>query len=262
MTMCIRVAPVCTGIALTSGVAIAGPDWTELDDAGGLPETAQVVQVGTLQTISGSLTGRGDDFRGNGQFEDFEDVYLIEIKDVEQFLAETDGTISGGATFPTALYLFDLNGNGILGNVVSPNIPAADRGFSGSLLGPMSDDGSGAEVPDPGMYFLAIAGQSNPPVNEQGVEIFSFDSVDEISGPDGPTGGPYDSRGESPNGKGGIEIGGWEGEGETGSYVIALRGVCGVADPQPVPALSTLGLGSVAGLMGAGGLFVLRRRSA
>jgi len=246
-----------------ASAAVAGPDWTENTDAGSIPETAQTVGVIELQTITGQLIGRQSPARGGIDVEDFEDVYLIEIKDVEEFLAETDGSISGGATFPTALYLFDNDGTAILGNVESPNSGGKEdsRGtfLGGSFLGPQSDDGTGAAVPAPGMYFLAIAGPSNPPVNGDGDEIFDFDFFGETSGPDGPAAGGGTPRGEGSEPD--IDLGGWEGEGETGSYVIALRGVCGVAQPEAVPGLSGPALASLAGLMGVGGFFFIRRRN-
>ncbi|MEC9373721.1 MAG: hypothetical protein VYC34_07750, partial [Planctomycetota bacterium] len=205
----------CAAVILGSGAAaLAGPDWIEGGDAGSSPGTAQAPAVAGLRSIAGSLTGFDVPLRGDG---DFEDVYLIEIKDVDSFIAETDGSLDGGsAEFQSLLFLFDLQGNAIIGNVQSPGIDRGGTGTFGSRLEPGANDGTGAMVPGPGLYYLAICGGGNFPRDQNQVPLFDFDSFGEISGPDGG-GGKNDGV-----------ISGWEGPGETGNYLIFLEGVSGL----------------------------------
>ncbi|MHC4416773.1 MAG: hypothetical protein ACYS0G_16000 [Planctomycetota bacterium] len=104
----------------TTVMATAGPAWVEPDDddAGSLPEEAQVTSGGDLLiTISGSLDG---DVGAAGQ-PDFEDMFLIRIVDPLNFSATT-AFLPGSTEFDSRLYLFEFNGAlvttglGLLGN--------------------------------------------------------------------------------------------------------------------------------------------------
>ena len=82
----------------------------------------------------------------------------------------------------------------------------------------MSTDGTGVQIDQPGVYFLAISEVSNVPLSGTG-PIFQFIEPFEISGPDGP--GGNDS------------IDGWTGNAVAngGNYTIFLDGVI----PLPTP---------------------------
>jgi hypothetical protein len=102
-----------SSIAVAALMASAGANtWDETADGGGdagdLPATAQVVSgSGPLTAITGNL-GASD-----------VDMYQIIICDPLIF----EATTVGGATFDTQLWLFDLNGNGVLHNDDDPLIP-------------------------------------------------------------------------------------------------------------------------------------------
>ena len=93
--------------------AFAGPIWCESfgpADAGPTTGTAQETQgVGPLGAIDGELNGPGD----------LEDVYEITIPPgTILFRAHTDvaGVAGFLSTFDTQLFLFDVNGFGLLAN--------------------------------------------------------------------------------------------------------------------------------------------------
>jgi hypothetical protein len=102
-----------SSIAIAALIASAGAQtWDETanggGDAGDLPATAQVVSgSGSLTAITGNL-GASD-----------VDMYQIIICDPLNF----EATTVGGATFDTQLWLFDLNGNGVLHNDDDPVVP-------------------------------------------------------------------------------------------------------------------------------------------
>jgi hypothetical protein len=109
-----------SSIAIAALIASAGAQtWDETanggGDAGDLPATAQVVLgSGSLTAITGNL-GASD-----------VDMYQIIICDPLNF----EATTVGGATFDTQLWLFDLNGNGVLHNdddPVGPTTPIPYR---------------------------------------------------------------------------------------------------------------------------------------
>lgn len=210
--------------------AHAGPEWTEMGDAGSLPSDAQTPMSpgdGPIAIINGNLTG---DPGGRG-VPDFEDVYRIVIKDFENFSAFIVPNVSGATTFDTQLFLFDEFGLGILGNDdVAGASPNGESGF-----GNMATDGSGAAVTQNGVYFLAISGAGNAPLNPLDEPIFNFADPFEVSGPDG----------SFPP-----ELFNWSGPGAIGEYTIQLTG----ASFLPAP--------GAAGLLALAGLSVTRRRRA
>ena len=216
--------------------ANAGPNWVEGLDAGGTPgSAANILGMGPLFTISGNLSQAF----GPG-VADLEDMFLIRITDALAFSASSQDPTT---TFDTQLWLFRfdeldplMNGLGLLGN------NDAMMGNSTSLLGPMSDDGTGIMLTE-GLYYLAISGGAGPltgrvPGAEVPViglsEIFDLATPTELSGPDGPGGA--------------FVIDSWIGEGEVGSYVIHLEGV----EFVPAP--------GAAGVLALGLLWFRRRR--
>ena len=222
------------GLACTS-TTIAGPCWVEGVDAGSLPGNKQdVMGSGSFTCIVGELTPV---VVAAGTDPDLEDLYLIQICDPEDFSAQTFQP-PGNASFDTQLWLFDLDGRGLLGS--------DDTSNTGSRIAAPSTDGTGQIIPGPGLYLLGISSKNRNPVSG-GDPIFLFDGPQEISGPDGPGGqGILDQ---------------WVGPGQHGNYVIAITGATWV-DQNCVPAASTWGLLVMAGLLAIGGTLAIRGRAA
>ena len=198
----------------------------ELGDAGdGIGGAAQIAGV-TPGAALGLITGAT-----NANEQDFVDAYRIRITDPELFLATTNG--SG---FDTMLYLFDMDGNGLLANDDSSGV------VTQSTLVGSSDDGTGITI-GVGTYILAVTGFQMDPVDLLGQAIFDIPigNLSEVSGPDGAGGGnPLDAWQDN------TVLGG----AATGSYSITLRGV------SVVPTPGVVGLAGAAGL----GMGVRRRR--
>ncbi len=202
-------------IALCTTAAQAGPEWPEIPDAGNLPGTAQpVTGNGVVTKINGQLQGIPP-LPDRGLGGDFQDMYLINIVDPNAFLASTDVLLGGFCDFPSALYLFNIDGFGIVASQgLNPGDPAA-------TINGQSTDGSGSMLVAPGLYLLAISGRSSFPLAGPDLDpIFEFVMSGEISGPDGPGGNAF--------------IEDWSGPGEIGPYSIVLQGVAFL--PLPCPA--------------------------
>ena len=206
-----------SAVLACSGMAF-GQVWNEGPDAGSLPGTAQVVVgVGTLTDIFGTTSPN-----------DLVDLYLIRIIDPVGFLAHTDPSGGGTASFDTQLWLFDASGLGILAN----DDKTGGTGFRSWLKLP-ADDGTMPVLPGVGNYYIGITGWNNDALSSGG-DIFFAATFSEVTGPDGPGAG-------SP-------LNGWSGGGANGSYQIHLVG----AEFIPAP-------GAMA-LFGLGGLLAMRRR--
>lgn len=215
------------GICIFSCVAAAGPDWIEDGDAGSTIGGAQdTTSVGLLNTIGGTLGGS-----------DQEDIYRLIIEDTDDISSPVDFGLLPGSDpkFNPALWLFDSEGFGVLGNDDDPIL-----GGPGSRLFTPSTDGVTLLLP-PGIYYLAITESGNVPLSFfEGFprggkgsleEIFAFKDLLEVSGPDG-------LGADSP-------LAAWSGgAGSFGDYGIIIT---------PTP--STIGLFSVAGFG-----FIRRRR--
>lgn len=190
-----------------------GPDMVEGGDAGSLPGSAKIASgSGPLNSIGGNLTGP---FSGLAIGIDFEDMYLIDITDATNFSASTLAIDGGSAAFDTQLWLFSAaSGNvglGLLGN------NDVEGGATGSVLGPISTDGTGVTLTN-GLYYLAISASGNVPQASGSLNIFDFVPPGlEVSGPDGPGGM--------------LPIAGWSASVGSGSYVIVLEGVSFVPTP-------------------------------
>ena len=166
----IMVATWAVALFLSTGPA-HGTSFSEVGDAGDLPAIAQVPGgVGSLDEILGRIGNPSD-----------QDMFKIFISDPANFSASTNNPGTNlSQDSDTQLFLFDVNGMGLLANDDDPtaqdvrsNIPA------GSFGGP------------PGLYFLAISIFDNDPVSAGG-EIFDNDAPplnDTIVGPSGPGGG-------------------------------------------------------------------------
>jgi hypothetical protein len=136
----------------------AGSRWTELADAGPLPETAQeTTGSGILNVITGELADNND-----------ADMYLIRIADAANFSA----TASGGSLVDPQLFLFDVTGLGVFANDDILNATVRQS----RLAAPST----------PGLYYLVVTGWNNEPNSSAG-NIFP-DDVEGVLGPTGPGG--------------------------------------------------------------------------
>lgn len=199
--------------------ACAGPEWEEpmgaLNDAGETPATAQFpAGLGAIGRIRGELSGvfPRAGLGGPVTAEDFQDVYVIFINDPQEFVATTDGALFGDATFDPSLYLFFLDGEGLLANNEAPNATPPDR----ASLPNESNDNTNVQLMRRGLYLLAIAGTGNEPVAQDpfgALRIFQFTMPFEVSGPDGP------------GGVNGLPFDDWAGQVMMGTYDIRLQGV-------------------------------------
>lgn len=207
---CLQSAVVWVAVGAAASVSLAGPDWSEVSDAGSFAGLAQSpVGIGAINTISGALSL-------GVQVPDFEDMYFIRIVDPVNFRAR----ILGGG-FDAKLYLFTPSGGSALGLLGNANGPGGENAL---LLG-AATDASGAAVPAIGDYYLSVCGAGDIPVSSGG-GIYSITGT-EISGPDGPGGALSHSA--------------WNGVGQTGEYVIELQGVVFVPAPGSVALLGGLG---------------------
>ncbi len=201
--------------------ANAGPNFVEglcpASDAGSVPGTAcnTIGGFGVLLSIAGNTAlGFGPPS---------EDMYLIFINDAANFSATTEDP---STTFDTRLWLFGLDGVGLLANDDT-------AGGQDAMLGPMSTDG--LTVITEGLHYLAISGGDGMPgldpgrfpFDGGGFPSFIFTSAFDIAGPN-PLAGP---------------VVGWTGAGQVGEYVIHLTGVSFVKVPAPgAAAVLVLGL--------------------
>jgi hypothetical protein len=174
--------------------------WNEAGDAGDLPATAQVPHgAGTLTAIAGSLLPGGD-----------ADLYLIQVVDPAAFAASTCGGITD-----TQLWLFARDGDGITFDADDPDC---------GVLSPIT----GAHVPAPGLYFLAVSAYDRDALDALGRAIWLDAPFDVERAPDGP-GAPG-------------PLAAWGGTAyEEGPYTIELAGVAwspvaigDLAAPRPV----------------------------
>ena len=138
-------------LALTAltATALAQVDWTEQGDAGDLPETAQATGTDTstpLSTISGALAA--DDV----------DMFAIYIADPSAFQAETN---TDTTDFDSQLWLFDVNGNGIV----------HDDDSAGRLRSRITNANNC--IPGPGIYYIAISRFNRDPRDCNDIAIWT-----------------------------------------------------------------------------------------
>ncbi|MBL8059880.1 MAG: PEP-CTERM sorting domain-containing protein [Chthonomonas sp.] len=190
--------------------------WTEVGDAGYLASTAQA--TGTLHASLTSITGT----RAGATANERADLYLIEIKDANSFIASTDAADGGAATFDTRLMLFRLDGTGV---VFNDDTPAG--------VGPSRINNSTSLI-TAGYYLLGIdaySGSAGP--SSAGGLIWGLGSPwTTIKAPDGA------------GAAGALTGWGTGAGGGTGTYTIALTGASAVPEPTTMAALG-LGLAAV-----------------
>jgi hypothetical protein len=184
-------------LALTAltATALAQVDWTEQGDAGDLPETAQATGTDTstpLSTISGTLDANDVD------------MFAIYIADPSAFQAETNTTTTN---FDSQLWLFDVNGNGIV----------HDDDSAGSLRSRITNANNC--IPGPGIYYIAISRWNRDPIDCDGNAIWtSASNACAVAGR---------SR-----------VASWTGSTSAGTYQIVLQGAFTAplgADPADCP---------------------------
>lgn len=236
-------------IAVLTATVLAGPIWDCKDpqEPGGTPDTSKTISgSGQLATVRCTLTGSFlADF--SGPEGDFEDMFLVRIANPGSFQMRTVDPLTGDE-FNTQIWVFDLDGRGILANSLDLSNPPF------SLMGNAANDGSGSTIVAPGLYYIAISGgdgvgPGRHPVDADGLPIFNFDpSFPElIYGPASPE-----------------PVVAWKGEGEIGDYEIEFIGVEFVPVGS-VPTITEWGAILLALLLLAAGTLVIRqhqRRSA
>jgi len=184
-------------LALTAltATALAQVDWTEQGDAGDLPETAQATGTDTstpLSTISGTLDANDVD------------MFAIYIADPSAFRAETNTTTTN---FDSQLWLFDVNGNGIV----------HDDDSAGSFRSRITNANNC--IPGPGTYYIAISRWDRDPRDCDDIAIWTrTENACAVAGR---------SR-----------VASWTGSTSAGTYQIVLRGAFTSplgADPADCP---------------------------
>jgi hypothetical protein len=225
---------------LACGAATAG--WVESGDAPeGVPGHQVTVGVGALTSISGVLNRPGGDHT---------DTYCIRVTDVSLFYATTkiffggSATNQGGLNEDTRLWLWDMNGNVLLGNddVNSAGLggdtlasflsdPSTFGAFTlGELVNPSA---AGVALAAGTTYLLSISEFSNDPDDAAGVDQVNLGSdFDALHGKNVASGAFHH----------------WENAADTDiiTYNIALQG----AEYCLVPAPGALALVGLAGLAG------------
>ncbi len=171
-------------------------------DAGGLPNTAQIVE----QRVN---LDDGDDIleiRGSINPADDEDMYRFEISLPSLFSATTNLSGDNIRIEDTKLFLFDVNGNGICANEDDPNAGPFDLNRRRAVF---PRGGLATCMLVPGTYFLAISTFERVPVDAQGNNLFLLEPPNAIVPPIAPN----------------VVIRDWAGSGRDGEYAIQITGV-------------------------------------
>lgn len=203
------VAVLSASVALCMNTAGAGPDWTEVGDAGSFLNTAQTpLGAGRINSIAGTLGGEGEQT-------DFEDAYIIGVDDPTTFRLDLFN-----ADFDAQLFIFNITlSGGALGLLANDN---ADEKSVSPVLTAISNDGSNALLDLPGDYLVIVAGAGRNPVSDAGL-IFDIQNPTEISGADGPGGL--------------LRHTGWVGQGQVGGYAIDMDSTVFPRIPAPAAAM-------------------------
>lgn len=219
----------CAAFAVMLASPAFGQVWNEMGDApDGVPARQDTAGIGPLLNINGATSSVD---------QDWVDTYSIVIIDPVDFYATTASSVgrnTGSATFDTRLWLWDEQGNVLLGNddTASDGLqstisdPSTFAGFTG---GAVNADAQGIFLA-PGKYLLSISGFDNDPFDAAGVDLVNL-------------GSPFsDLRGPNQN-AGAFSV--WGQAGATGEYRIELGGATFCTIPEPASS-TLLVLGSLA----------------
>lgn len=216
-----RFAIACGVVVALAGSAMA-QTWAEAGDAGGLPGGAQTpVGVGPLTTITGEIAASND----------FGDFYRIYIGNPAAFSATTN--INAGTQTDSALYLFNLDGTGI---VYQDDIDGVNFLSTIPLGHPL------VAALAPGEYLLLVSGWGMLPAWDPTPAVASL--VFPFFNDSTLVYGPQSNQPMITNLFSGVY------SGSRGTYTVTLEGATFV----PAPA--------TAGLLGVAGLMISRRRRA
>lgn len=183
-------------ITLIAATVWAGPEWVETTDAGSLPADAQpTLGTGTPGTPVTKITGRLGDSTvpptfGEAPAIDLHDMYILDIANPTTFYATTINFYGGSAEFDSRLWLYKIDGTGMLANDdnFEPIIGLTGGAIlvDGSLIGNTANDPTATVLTEPGLYLLAITTHHSSPESADG-PIFFFDPkiVAETSSADG-----------------------------------------------------------------------------
>ena len=212
-----------------ASVAVGGPDWEEVSDAGSTLGTAQAITTsGAVNTISGKLSGgllAGD----------YQDCFLLEISNPSVFSLTTSLGLGSPPGFNPMMFLFRVDN--LQGQLVAKAVLANnDKSPTDvqSVLQRQSNDGSGTVVTQAGLYLVAISGFGSQPINAQGQFLFNQEFLQPgvIAGPNqNPQLSDY-------------VLAGWSNDGSFGNYTMTVTGVTGTQLPAP-GALALLALGGL-----------------
>src|SRR4028118_246702 len=148
-------------------------EFTEIDDAGQLLSTAQVVNSQPPETALESISGNLKPVRIGDQYFFDVDLYKIYLTGDQTFSATVTGT--GGYGYG-GIELFDENGLGVYANTI-----IHDQNFlpAGHPLTPL----------EPGIYYLGISSSSPHSALSSGGYIFDEpEGLEDLTGPIGPGG--------------------------------------------------------------------------
>ena len=191
------------GCASSLAADSVGRDWEgdSKNDAGDTADTAQKVVIddfSTLSTIKGEL--KGEDGGGLAGLGDYQDCYVIVIRDPGTFAIQTTPPF-GSTEFDSLLGVYTLDGRALLAN------EDAEQGQLGSRVGRESSGGE-FTITRPGAILISISGALSRPVNADGLPVFQFtDDPTDVVGPNPGVNGPFTA---------------WDQPGQIGNYVIQL----------------------------------------
>jgi hypothetical protein len=227
----------CAGAATSA----RGQVWNEVGDATESLPGQTTVGVGSLTTIRGTINS----LNGGVQSE-WVDAYRIYIPVAADFRASTRNAVTDAGVGNTQLFLFDQNGFGI---TMNDDDPAGGTVPGGS---PSQSVITGAFVPGPGYYMLAVSAYPNIDVGLPGQDL----TPTFARGADGmEIWSPFSPRNAelAPTGAHGPLVS-WSHNMDpyaiAAAYQIDLQGASFAQAPAPGAAV----------LLGLGGLLVSRRR--
>ena len=224
-------AALAAALTLASTAPAYAVGYAEVGDAGdivhGAPQMVSGNPGDAITAITGALSLNAGISEG--------DAFQIYISSPSTFSATTTGFAPGVNNFDSQLFLFTLDGVGIVAN--------DDDSASGSAQSTLPAGSSFTASLAPGYYVLLITGSGQFPASSGGLIFNNWtDGMTDPTGVYGPTG---------PGGASAISsFGGSSNEG--GAYSIALTGVSVVVSAVPEPTSLALGL--------AGALMLMARR--